>query len=159
MLCFGAVSSEIGVSLWGSCANEASLVVVQIFLNQLARIKVMGKAVDIRSEGIESAVDILAEIDTARLQARQKFLKSDDLVLGKVTAIVDDDVNSGNFLPEAFSKFPVALVADEYVYGVAFIGFAGWFDINAEDLAARAEIISPHFQAAAAIDADLQDAD
>lgn len=104
-------------------------------------------------------MNILADIDTAGPQARQKLLKSGDLVLGKVAAVVDDDINSGNLLLEASPELPVALIANEYLYGVAFIIFAGWFNINAEDLAARPEIIPPHFQAAAAINPDLQDAD
>ena len=140
-------------------ANLGSLVAVPIILGFGASIEVMRKAINVRREGVENPTDILAKVDAAQSQVRKQLFKRDDLVLGEMATIVDHDIQRWNFLFEPFPKTPIALIANEYPDGVAFIGSTRRLDIDPVDPATRSEIILPHFQAAATVDSYLQNVD
>jgi hypothetical protein len=72
-----------------------------------------------------------------------------------MSPIVDENVHHADFLFESAPKPPVGLIPDEYANRRAFIRFAGGFNIDADDLTVRPKVLSPHFQAAAAINADF----
>lgn len=71
-----------------------------------------------------------------------------------MAAVVDDDVETGDLLTELGPEVAVGLIADEYFNVVGFKCLAGRVDVDAVDLALGAEVVSPHFEAAAGVDPD-----
>jgi hypothetical protein len=135
---------------------KASLVIVYIVFLLVRGVEVHREATHVRSKGVERSVEIFAEIDTSRLKVREQFLKRDDLLFSQVAAVINHDIHSADFLLEAPPEISVGLVADKHFDAVTFIGFAGWLNVDAEDLAVRSEVVPPHPQAAATIDPNLQ---
>src|ERR1700674_1112996 len=106
---------------------------------------------------IQSSMYVFAQINPSGSNGWQHFLQSDLLLLGRVASIVDEDVNAVNGLFESCPKRPVSLVADKDGSMLAFVCFAGRFDVNTVDVALVAKIGAPHLKAAATINAYFQD--
>src|SRR5436309_2126584 len=74
-----------------------------------------------------------------------------------MASVVNDDVENRDLLPEAPPEITVGLISNEYAHRITFVSFAGRFDVDAIYFAPRSEVVSPHLQAAATVDADFQD--
>jgi hypothetical protein len=76
-----------------------------------------------------------------------------------VSAVVDQNVHHGHGLPEPFPEPPVGLIANVDRRLDVLIHPAGWLDVHPVKPTARPEVVLPHQQTAAAVDADLDDRD
>src|SRR5215469_13366116 len=88
---------------------------------------------------------------------RKHLLERHNLLFGQVSAIIDQYVETWNFVPDLLPESAVDLVADEDSGSVVLECFAGFAYIDSVHPALRAEIFPPHFETPAAIDAYLQD--
>src|SRR5262249_35611815 len=73
-----------------------------------------------------------------------------------VAAIVDQHIQPGHLRLDLLPEAAVALIANEDLGPFVFIGLAGTLYVNAVDVTLGAEILPPHPEASAAIDADFQ---
>jgi hypothetical protein len=137
--------------------DNSPLVILGMVYMLITRIQVVRKAVHIRREPVESAVDIFAEVDTSGPQMWQQFLENRHLLFRKMATVVDHDVDLWDIPFEPLPEGPVCLVADEDFHGAVFVGFAGRFDVYAVNVARWSEIVPPHFQTSTAVNADLQE--
>ena len=112
-----------------------------------------------QTEGIVAAVDVLAQEDPARVEVGQHLFERHALLLGRVAAVVDQDVDRGLGPAELPPELAIALVPDQDLGVVVLVDAAGRLDVDPRDLALVAEILAPHRQAAAAVDAHLDDVD
>ena len=76
-----------------------------------------------------------------------------------MSAVVDYDVESANIAAELMPERAVGLIANEDARLGVLVLPACRLDVHAVDLAALAEVVAPHPQASAAVDADLEDVD
>src|SRR5271165_4855485 len=107
---------------------------------------------------VELAVHVLAEVYTAGRQMWKDLLECHDLLMSHVATVVHHDVEVRDFALESPPEVAVALVADEDFYRRSLVDPAGVLDVHAVDETVRSEVVLPHPEAAAAVDADFQDA-
>jgi len=55
-------------------------------------------------KGVVEIMNILAQINSARSQMRQHFLKSGNLLLGKMAAVIDQNINRTHLISKVFPK-------------------------------------------------------
>src|SRR5688572_18393821 len=78
-------------------------------------------------------------------------------MLRSMTAVIHDDVQRGDLLPNPGPEGRVPLIAYQDFRSFSPICTTGVFDIDAVNPCLRPEVVAPHTQASAAVNADLQD--
>jgi hypothetical protein len=106
-------------------------------------------------ERVKAAMDVFAEIHTARADVRKHRLKRFDLLMGLMPAVIDQNVDRRDGLAEALPERGASLVPDEDMDVIMFVGPARRFDIDAVDVGSATEVVLPHLKASTAEDADL----
>lgn len=86
----------------------------------------------------------------------EQFFQGRDLLLGKVTSVVDHYVEQWNIATKTLPEVSIGLVANKHMDVLIFVGFAGCRNIDAIDMRLRPEVVPPHLQTATAIDTDFQ---
>src|SRR5262245_6061438 len=122
-----------------------------------AGVERVGEPGDVRGECVMGRRDILTEVHATTAKMRQHLLESHDLLFGLVSAVVDDDVDSGHLPAQRLPECAVGLVADEDPRALVLICFAGRLDVDAVDMTAGPEVRLPHVEASAAVHADLHE--
>jgi hypothetical protein len=105
------------------------------------------------------AVNILANVNAARAKVRQKLFQRRDLLVILMSTIINYDINERNLGAKLLPKFPVRLIADMHFDELALVRFAGRLYIHAVNRTRRAEVMSPHSQTPAAVNANFDDRD
>jgi hypothetical protein len=90
---------------------------------------------------------------------REHFLEGHNLLLGQMSAVVDQDVKPGDLPLHLLPESAVGLIANEDPGVIVFESLAILSYIDPVDSAPRAKIFSPHVETAAAIHADFQHVD
>jgi hypothetical protein len=78
-------------------------------------------------------------------------------VLGIVAAVINDDVKGFFSRSNVVPELRRSLVANDDLYSVASIRHAGGLDVDPRDMRRWPKVVAPHVEAAAAVDANLQD--
>lgn len=102
------------------------------------------------SKGVIEIMNILTQINSARPQMRQHFLKSGNLLFRKMSAVINQNVNRTNLISKVFPKAAVCLIAYEDSRPLVFICFAGRLNVDAINMASRPKILFPHAETSAA---------
>jgi hypothetical protein len=76
-----------------------------------------------------------------------------------VAAVLDDDVDRAGALAQTAQEVAVLLVADDDIDAVLGERRAARVDVDADDAGLAAEVVLPHLQRAAVVDAELDDGD
>jgi hypothetical protein len=119
-------------------------------------IEVLKHPRNIGSELVVDAMDILADEDSPWPDMRQELLHSDSLLMRGMSTVVDHNVENWIPLAEPPPKIAIGLVTDEHSSRLVLVLLRTGLDVQSDDVAAIAEVISPHFEGTAAIDADLE---
>src|SRR5262245_57751797 len=90
---------------------------------------------------------------------REHLFKRCNLLLGVVSSIINKNIDARDGLSHSFPKLPVALITDQYLNPVRPIGLASLLYVDTVHLATFAEVLSPHREAAPAINPDLHHMD
>ena len=76
---------------------------------------------------------------------KQRFTGS-NLLLHRVAAVIDQDVDGRQGLGQGCEELAIALVTDEDLRTGLFEAFAVRVDVDPEELGIRAEVVAPHLQ-------------
>ena len=76
-------------------------------------------------------MDIFANIDTARTQVRQQFLKCRDLLLGLVATVINNNIERRNISLKVSPELSILLIANVDRHRLAFICLTCAFDVYA----------------------------
>src|SRR5215471_5876866 len=108
------------------------------------------------AESVPGTVDIFADVDSARTEMVKHLFKGHHLLLGLVTAVIDEHVHARYCFAKSFPEFPICLVANVNRRVRIRVGLALVLYIHSMHLTSGTKIASPHRQTAAAIDTDLR---
>src|SRR5882672_590624 len=100
-------------------------------------------------------MDVFTEKNSSRANVRQHFFQRNDLLPNLVAAIIDQNINSGHRSPKRLPEVAILLVTNEDFDTIVFIAPAGFFDVDAINMAVLAKILPPHLQASTAENANL----
>jgi hypothetical protein len=100
-------------------------------------------------------MQVLAKIDAVRLDVRIQLLEAGDLLRHSVPAVVDHDVDVRKARAHLAQETAVGLVADHHVDRIGLELATARIEVDADDARAAAEVMAPHFELAAVVDADL----
>src|SRR5438105_15814971 len=95
-------------------------------------------------------INNLTKINLARSQDKEHFLQSGNLLLRKMSAVIDQNVNSTNLISKVFPKGAICLIAYEDSRPLVFIGFACGLNVDSINMASRPKILLPHVETSAA---------
>ena len=109
------------------------------------------QSTDVSSKGVMEIMNILTQINSTRSQVRQHFLKSGNLLLRKMSAVINQNINRTNLISKVTPKGAVCLIAYEDSRLRVFIGFASRLNVDAINMASRPKILFPHVETSAAI--------
>ena len=123
----------------------------------LFSVQVARQSINVKQKWIGGTLDIFTDINAARTKVGQRFFQGGDLLGGRMTTVVDDDVESGDVPADLRPEASIGLIAYEDANAFAFIRFAGGLDVYTIDIRPRAEVVLPHAETAAAKNADFQD--
>jgi hypothetical protein len=77
--------------------------------------------------------------------------------MNAVPAVVHEDVDDGDTFLESSPEAGVPLVPDEDLGELVLVALARGLQVDSEDATTWAEVVPPHLEAAAAVNADLDD--
>ena len=104
----------------------------------------------VSSKGVMEIMNIFTQINSTRSQMRQHFLKSGNLLLRKMSAVINQNINRTHLISKVFPKGAVCLIAYEDSGPFVFIGFARGLNVDAINMASRAKILLPHVETSTA---------
>jgi len=104
------------------------------------RVQVVGQRVGIRCKSIADTMHIFAEVDAAGAKVGQRLLERDYLLLGLVSAIVDENVYGRRLLTKLSPELPICLVSDKDRRLLTFVRSARFLNIYAGDAALRTKV-------------------
>ena len=84
----------------------------------------MHHASQIGDEWVKGLGYVFADIDSARPQMGEQFLKADDLLFGLVSAVIDDKIKDRHFPSKLAPEFSIGLIADEYFDHAVLVALA-----------------------------------
>ena len=115
------------------------------------------QATEIGREMMVSSVNVFTKIYAAGPKMREYFLQRRNLVFRGMLPVIDDYVECRHLLLETPPKEPVGLITDKDTDTFFLVSLAGLLNIHPINFAAWTKIFLPHFEAAPAVDANLQD--
>jgi hypothetical protein len=120
------------------------------------RVEVGGYAMHVCVEAVAFPMHVLAEVDASGPKMGKHLFQRHQLLFGFVAAIVDEDVNPRMLMLESLPEPAIRLVAYRDARPIVLVHPARFLDVDAVDLALRAEILSPHRKAASAVNPDFE---
>lgn len=106
---------------------------------------------------VAMVMHVLTDENTAGTEVRKRFLKCDDLLLGRMPAVVDDDVGWEKFVPKPLLEATIGLIANGDPGVFVFKHLANRRNVHARDSRPRAKVRMPHPHASTAINANLDE--
>src|SRR5262245_52863506 len=93
---------------------QPSFRIVVVLRESVHTVQAISRSRGIRGEEIADAVNVLAQIHSARTEMWEELFEGDALLPGQVPAIVDHDVDRGKLGAHALPERAIRLIADEH---------------------------------------------